>query len=60
MGSPALGIDGFPAVTVHAVDAAHMIRHRGHIIQVGCGVNLSARVEPRIHSFLLGNSIRVG
>lgn len=41
-GSPALGIDGFPAVTVYAVDAAHVIWHRGHVIQVGCGVYLSA------------------
>lgn len=57
---PASGIDGFPAVTVYAVDAAHVVWHRGHIIQVGSGVNLSAGVEPRIHSFLLGNSIRVG
>lgn len=39
---PGSGIDGFPAVTVYAVDAAHMVRHRGHIVQVGCGVDLSA------------------
>lgn len=39
---PASGIDGFPAVTVYAVDAAHVVWHRGHVVQVGCGVNLSA------------------
>lgn len=59
-GSPALGVDGFPAVTVYAVDAAHVIWHGGYVIQVRCGVDLSAGVEPRVHPLLLGNSIRVG
>lgn len=60
MGRPCSGIDGFPAVTVYAVDAAHVVGQRGHVIHVGCSVDLSARVEARIQALLLGNSVRVG
>lgn len=53
----ALGVDGFPAVTVNTVDAAHMVGHRSNIIQVCCGVNLGAGVEGRIRAFFLGHTI---
>lgn len=57
---PCSGVDGFPAITVYAVDTAHVVGQRGHVIHIGCSVDLSARVEARIQPLLLGNSIRVG
>lgn len=53
----ALGIDGFPPVTVNAVYAAHMIGNRSNVVQVGCRVNLGAGVEAGIHTFFLGHTI---
>lgn len=55
-GSP-LGVDGFPAVTVNAVDAAHVVRHGSNVIQVRCSVDLSAGVKAGIQAFFLGHTI---
>lgn len=53
----ALGVDGFPTVTVNAVYAAHMIGNGSNVIQVCSSVNLGAGVEAGIDTFFLGHTI---
>lgn len=55
-----LGINGFPSITVNAIDTAHVVRHRSNIVQVCCGVNLSVGVEARIQPFFFGYPIGMG